>query len=71
VIGIMNMILHGIEAPNIVHNNTLTENITDIQDKDRFDVTQLAQFDVRFGEFCIATSVESIGYGARRVDLSM
>ena len=34
----MNMILHGIEAPNIVHTNTLTENISDIQEKDRFDV---------------------------------
>ena len=32
------MILHGIEAPNIVHTNTLTENLADIQDKDRFDV---------------------------------
>ncbi len=39
VIAIMNMILHGIEAPNIVHTNTLTENLADIQDKDRFDVT--------------------------------
>jgi type I restriction enzyme M protein len=38
VIGIMNMILHGIEAPNIVHTNTLAENISDIQDKDRFDI---------------------------------
>ena len=38
VIAIMNMILHGIEAPNIVHTNTLSENISDIQDKDRFDV---------------------------------
>ena len=38
IIGIMNMILHGIEAPNIVHTNTLTENISDIQEKDRFDV---------------------------------
>src|ERR1700730_38044 len=38
VIGIMNMILHGIEAPNIVHTNTLTENISDIQAKDRFDI---------------------------------
>ena len=38
VIAIMNMILHGIEAPNIVHANTLAENIADIQDKDRFDV---------------------------------
>jgi len=34
----MNMILHGIEAPNIIHTNTLAENISDIQDKDRFDV---------------------------------
>jgi type I restriction enzyme M protein len=38
IIGIMNMILHGIEAPNIVHTNTLAENLSDIQDKDRFDV---------------------------------
>jgi type I restriction enzyme M protein len=38
VIGIMNMILHGIEAPNIIHTNTLTENISDIQAKDRFDI---------------------------------
>jgi len=38
VIGIMNMILHGIEAPNIVHTNTLGENLNDIQDKDRYDV---------------------------------
>ncbi len=38
VIAIMNMILHGIEAPNIIHTNTLTENLADIQDKDRYDV---------------------------------
>jgi type I restriction enzyme M protein len=38
VIAIMNMILHGIEAPNIIHTNTLAENLSDIQDKDRFDV---------------------------------
>ena len=38
IIGIMNMILHGIEAPNIKHMNTLAENINDIQEKDRFDI---------------------------------
>ncbi|ADJ29238.1 N-6 DNA methylase [Nitrosococcus watsonii] len=38
VIGIMNMILHGIEAPNILHTNTLAENIRDWQEKDRFEV---------------------------------
>jgi type I restriction enzyme M protein len=38
VIGIMNMVLHGIEAPNISHTNTLAENISDIQDKDRYDI---------------------------------
>ncbi|MBC8767356.1 N-6 DNA methylase [Arenibacter sp. BSSL-BM3] len=38
VIGIMNMILHGIEAPNIIHTNTLGENIRDIQEKNRFHV---------------------------------
>jgi type I restriction enzyme M protein len=34
----MNMILHGIEAPNIIHTNTLTENLADIQAKDQVDV---------------------------------
>ncbi len=38
IIGTMNMILHGIEAPNILHTNTLTENLADIQEKDRYDV---------------------------------
>jgi type I restriction enzyme M protein len=38
VIAIMNMILHGIEAPNVIHTNTLTENLADIQEKDRVDV---------------------------------
>ena len=38
IIGIMNMILHGVEAPNIKHTNTLAENINDIQEKDRHDV---------------------------------
>lgn len=38
IIGVMNMILHGIEAPNIIHTNTLTENIRDIQEKDRYNV---------------------------------
>ena len=38
IIGIMNMILHGIEAPNILHTNTLGENISDIQEKDRVDI---------------------------------
>jgi type I restriction enzyme M protein len=34
----MNMILHGIEAPNIRHTNTLAENLADVQEKDRYDV---------------------------------
>ncbi|WP_431160861.1 N-6 DNA methylase [Flagellimonas beolgyonensis] len=38
VIGIMNMILHGIEAPNLIHINTLGENIRDIQEKNRYHV---------------------------------
>lgn len=38
IIGIMNMILHGIEAPNIIHTNTLSENLADIQERDRFDI---------------------------------
>lgn len=38
VIAVMNMILHGIDAPNIVHANTLSENINLIQEKDRFNI---------------------------------
>ena len=38
VIGLMNMILHGIESPNIIRKNTLEDNIQEIQDKDRVDV---------------------------------
>jgi type I restriction enzyme M protein len=38
IIGVMNMILHGIEAPNILHANTLAENINDIQEKHRYDI---------------------------------
>ncbi len=38
IIGIMNMILHGIEAPNIRHMDTLSENINDIQEKDRYNI---------------------------------
>ena len=38
IIGIMNMILHGIESPNIIHQNTLENNIQEIQNKDRVDV---------------------------------
>jgi len=38
VIAIMNMILHGIEVPNILHTNTLTENLADIQEKDRYEI---------------------------------
>ncbi|MEI6851536.1 MAG: N-6 DNA methylase, partial [Bacteroidota bacterium] len=38
VMGVMNMILHGIESPNIFKINTLTQNIRDIQEKDRYDI---------------------------------
>jgi type I restriction enzyme M protein len=38
VIAIMNMILHGIDAPNVLHTNTLAANVLDIQERDRFDV---------------------------------
>ena len=38
VIGIMNMILHGIKAPNIIHTNTLAENLADIQPNQRHDI---------------------------------
>jgi type I restriction enzyme M protein len=37
LLGTMNMILHGIEAPSMLHTNTLSEDTHDIQAKDRFD----------------------------------
>ncbi|MEM9419070.1 MAG: N-6 DNA methylase [Planctomycetota bacterium] len=37
-LGIMNMILHGVEAPNLIHTNTLAENLADVQAKDQFDI---------------------------------
>ncbi len=38
VIAIMNMILHGIDAPRVLHTNTLSENLADVQEKDRMEV---------------------------------
>ncbi|MAE50867.1 MAG: type I restriction endonuclease subunit M [Micavibrio sp.] len=38
VIAIMNMILHGIDAPNILHTNTLSEDLRGVQPKDQFEV---------------------------------
>ncbi len=34
----MNMVLHGIETPNLIHSNTLNEIVMDIQEKDRHDI---------------------------------
>lgn len=34
----MNLILHGMESPNITKTNTLTANIRDVQEKDRHDI---------------------------------
>ena len=38
IIGIMNMIFHGVDSPNIQHTNTLAENIMLLQQKDRKDI---------------------------------
>jgi type I restriction enzyme M protein len=38
ILGVMNLILHGVEAPNILHTNSLAENLADIQEKDRYDI---------------------------------
>ena len=38
VIGVMNLILHGVEAPNLIHTNTLAENLADVQAKDQYDI---------------------------------
>ena len=38
VIAIMNMILHGIEAPNVIHTNTLGENLQDVTPSNQHDI---------------------------------
>ena len=38
VMGVMNMILHGIESPNIAKVNTLTKDIRGLEEGDRYDV---------------------------------
>ena len=38
IIGVMNMILHGIEAPNIVRANSLNENAMNYRERDRHDI---------------------------------
>lgn len=38
IIGIMNMILHGVEAPNIIHGNTLDIKLSDVQEGDKYDI---------------------------------
>ncbi len=38
IIAIMNMIFHGVSAPNISHSNTLATNLTTIQESDRKNV---------------------------------
>ncbi|MEA3329487.1 MAG: N-6 DNA methylase [Nanoarchaeota archaeon] len=38
IVGTMNMIFHGIESPNILHTNTLSENSRDIEEKDRYEI---------------------------------
>ena len=51
IIGVMNMILHGIEAPNIQHSNTLAENISDIpfgSSTEHYEVQQ--NFPIKSGE---------------------
>ncbi len=37
VMGVMNMILHSIESPNISKTNTLTKDIRGLEEKDRYD----------------------------------
>lgn len=38
VMGMMNMILHGLEAPSLFRKNTLTQDIRSIQEKNRYDI---------------------------------
>lgn len=38
IVGVMNMLLHGIKEPHLLHKNTLNENVMDYQESDRHDV---------------------------------
>jgi len=54
--GLMNMILHGIEAPNILHTNTLAENLSDIPERDRYNVVLANRLLWRNAPRCSRTS---------------
>ncbi|MGO4910663.1 hypothetical protein ACEN2J_20530 [Pseudorhodobacter sp. W20_MBD10_FR17] len=38
VIGLMNLILHGIPAPNLLRTDTLADRMADVEEKDRYNV---------------------------------
>lgn len=38
LLAITNMILHDVDAPNILHDNSLTKNVRDYKDADKYDV---------------------------------
>jgi type I restriction enzyme M protein len=38
IIALMNMILHGIESPNLIHTNSLLDNLHDIPDNKKYNV---------------------------------
>jgi len=80
VIAIMNMILHGIEALNIIHTNTLTENLADIQEKDRVDVVMAnppfggkerkevqQNFPIRTGETAFLSNTDNASVSLRKL----
>ena len=38
ILGIMNMVLHGVDSPNILCTDSLLENLAEVQEKDRYGV---------------------------------
>lgn len=38
MLGVTNLILHDIDAPNLIHDNSLTKNVRDISDEDKADI---------------------------------
>ena len=74
IIATMNMIFHGVAAPNITRGNTLSENLSQIQERDRHNVILAnppKSFIQRESKYSIACQVVRITHYSRREALPL
>ena len=71
VIGLMNMILRGIEAPNIIHTNTLAENLAKTNPLNDADLTEFVELQKTFAGSPKSWSIETKNIDQTTCDLSV